>query len=51
MPHAKIPKSFDSLSEAMTHLQIETAAEAKRALASDPDKLHRIEEMLKSWGL
>jgi len=28
-----------------------TAAEAKRALASDPDKLHRIEEMLKSWGL
>jgi hypothetical protein len=30
MPHAKIPKSFDSLSEAMTHLQIETAAEAKR---------------------
>ena len=28
-----------------------TAAEAKRALASDPDKLHRIEEMLKSLGL
>ena len=27
------------------------AAEAKRALASDPDKLHRIEEMLKSLGL
>ena len=27
------------------------AAEAKRALASDPDKLHRIEEMLKSMGL
>jgi cytochrome c-type biogenesis protein CcmH len=27
------------------------AAEAKRALASDPDKLHRIVDMLKSMGL
>ena len=29
----------------------EAAADAKRALASDPDKLHKIEEMLKSLGL
>ena len=29
----------------------EAAADAKRALASDPDKLRRIEEMLKSLGL
>ncbi len=27
------------------------AADAKRALASDPDKLHRIEDMIKSLGL
>lgn len=27
------------------------AADARRALASDPDKLHRIEEMIKSLGL
>ena len=29
----------------------EAAADAKRALASDPDKLRRIEEMVKSLGL
>src|SRR5262249_59943460 len=29
----------------------EAAADAKRALASDPDKLRKIEEMLKSLGL
>src|SRR5262245_22055325 len=29
----------------------EAAGDAKRALASDPDKLHKIEEMLKSLGL
>jgi cytochrome c-type biogenesis protein CcmH len=27
------------------------AADAKRALASDPDKLRRIEDMVKSLGL
>jgi cytochrome c-type biogenesis protein CcmH len=27
------------------------AADAKRALASDPDKLRRIDEMIKSLGL
>jgi hypothetical protein len=29
----------------------EAAADAKRAFASDPDKLRKIEEMLKSLGL
>jgi len=28
----------------------EAAADAKRALASDPDKLRKIEEVLKSLG-